>query len=68
MANSVFRGQKDLVLLFIESNRVHSDTREEEGTDTYPHIYGPLNLDSVTKVLDLKPNKNGDFELPANLA
>lgn len=68
IANQLFHGHKDLVLLLIESNRVHSDVREDEGTDTHPYIYGPLNLDSVSKVLDFRPNKNGDFELPANLA
>ena len=67
VANFLFHGHNDLVLLVIESNRVHSDVREDEGPDTYPHIYGPLNLDSVTKVLDFRPNKNGDFEMPANL-
>ncbi len=69
VANSIFHGQKDLVLLLIESNRVHSKVRESgEGRDSYPHIYGPLNLDSVSKVLDFKPNENGEFELPLGLA
>lgn len=65
VANSVFEGQKDLVLLFIESNRVHSKVREDgKGTESHPRIFGPLNLDAVSKVVELSPDKLGRFVLP----
>ena len=65
VANEVFEGQKELVLLCIESNRVHAKVREEgKGADSHPRIFGPLNLDSVSKVVELKPDKLGRFALP----
>jgi uncharacterized protein (DUF952 family) len=68
LANSSYQGQNALVLLCIESNRVHADVHEEgQGDESYPHIFGPLNLDSVSKVLDFKPDKQGRFKLPAGL-
>ena len=69
VANYLFPGQKGLVLLCIESNRVHATVRENEvDDDSYPHIFGPLNLDSITKVLDFSPDRNGRFKLPEGLA
>lgn len=64
-ANSLFEGQKDLVLLFIESNRVHSKVREEgKGTESHPRIFGPLNLDAVSRAVELNPDKLGRFAMP----
>ena len=68
VADANYPGRKDLLLLCIESNRVRADTREESaGDESYPHVFGPLNLDSVTKVVELKPDKIGKFKLPASL-
>ena len=64
-ANSIFAGQKDLVILYIESNRVHAKVREEgKGAESHPRIFGPLNLDAVSKVVELNPDKLGRFVLP----
>ncbi len=69
VANTNYRGKKGLVLLCIESNRVRADVREEGlGEESYPHIFGPLNLDSVAKVLDFEPDNHGEFKLPPGLA
>jgi len=69
VANALFRGKKGLVLLCIETARVQSEIRYE-GTERelYPHIYGPLNADSVIKVLDFEPRKDGTFMLPKGIA
>ena len=65
IANSIFEGQKDLVLLYIESNRIHARVREDgKGAESHPRIYGPLNLDSVSKVVELRHDKLGRFVLP----
>ena len=50
VANRYYRGRTDLVLLYIESERVNAEIRYENlegGEELFPHIYGPLNLDAV---------------------
>jgi len=67
VANHLFRGQPDLVLLVIDRDKVRAPIRDENlegGTTLYPHIYGPLNLDAVRSVLDFPPRDDGSFELP----
>jgi uncharacterized protein (DUF952 family) len=67
VANHLFRGQPDLVLLVIDRDKVRAPIRDENlegGTTLYPHIYGPLNLDAVRSVLDFPPRADGSFELP----
>jgi uncharacterized protein (DUF952 family) len=68
VADANYQGREDLVLLCIESNRVHADIREEgAGEESYPHVFGPLNLDSVSKVVEFKPDRSGRFRLPPGL-
>lgn len=66
VANSFFKAQTGLVLLFIESNKVHAEIKYEglESDELFPHIYGALNLDAVMQVLDFEPREEGLFELP----
>jgi len=70
VANALFRAQKELVLLCIESDKVRAEIRYEGcgGGERYPHIYGPLNIDAVIRVLDFEPGENGVFELPREIA
>ena len=71
VANFLFRGQSNLVLLCINTELVEPEVRYEnlEGGDKlFPHVYGPLNLDAVTEVLDFEPRSDGTFELPEALA
>ena len=44
-----FQGHSGLLLLRIDPKSVRAEIRYEPGTDgeLYPHIYGPLNRDSV---------------------
>ncbi len=70
VANFLFRGRTDLVLLCIDRSKVGPEIRDEnlEGGDKlFPHIYGPLNIDAVIEVLDFKPQANGNFVLPEAL-
>lgn len=63
-ANSFFYNQKGLVLLCIESEKVQSSILYEGvAEEKFPHIYGPLNIDAVTQVIDFEPNEKGEFEL-----
>ncbi len=66
VANNIYRGQHGLVLLEIDSRRVQPEIRHENlegGTDLFPHIYGPLNLEAVEKVIEFEPGADGRFTL-----
>jgi uncharacterized protein (DUF952 family) len=69
-ANRLFSGRRDLVLLEVDTALLHSELRLEDLTgrgEPFPHIYGPLNMDAVTRVLSLKPDDQGRFNLPRDL-
>jgi uncharacterized protein (DUF952 family) len=76
VANRFYAGQGGLVLLVIDPARLTSVLKWEPVLDdpaagqfeqgsAYPHIYGPINLDAVTGVLDLDLGPDGMFHLPA---
>ncbi|MDP2673492.1 MAG: DUF952 domain-containing protein [Dehalococcoidia bacterium] len=67
VANTSFRGQRDLLLLCIDLDKVGSEVRFEgpSAGELFPHIYGPLNLDAIVNVLEFTPGKDGTFQLPA---
>jgi uncharacterized protein (DUF952 family) len=75
VANAFFRGQADLVMLVIDPAKLRSQVRWEPPHSTgrlpgfmhgsvYPHVYGPINLDSVTRVVPLVPSDSGMFRMP----
>ena len=68
-ANRFFLGQSGLVLVCIDSDRVEAEIRYEESEpgERFPHIYGPLNLDAVTQVLEFEPQSDGSFTLPSSV-
>ena len=52
---------EDLVLLTIDPARLESEVRVEPvGSDTYPHVYGPINRTAVVDVVPL--NRRGGTE------
>jgi uncharacterized protein (DUF952 family) len=66
VANRAFQGQRDLVLLCVECERLAGVVRHEHAEDAgeaFPHLYGPLNLDAVVDVVPIAEGKDG-FELP----
>jgi uncharacterized protein (DUF952 family)/ribosomal protein S18 acetylase RimI-like enzyme len=69
VADSVFHGMNDLMLLCIDSERVESRVVWEAiGTkERFPHIYGPLNLDAVVDVVGFPCDGDGRFSLPARV-
>ncbi len=71
VANFNFKGQQGLVLLEIAEDRLQHVVKYEdlygEGKD-YPHLYGPLNIDAVLRVVAFPPEANGTFKLPKELA
>lgn len=79
VANAVFQDQTGLALLVIETERltaplkfeppVHpASAQPETGVDEkFPHLYGVLNLDAVTGVVDFPALPDGTFALPAGI-
>lgn len=78
VANKHYRGLTDLVLLCIEAEQVGSEVRYEGPIDPhtgqpeserelYGHVYGPIDVGSVVKVIDFPPNPDGSFSLPSGI-
>ena len=69
LANTLYAGEKDLLILVIDSNLLSAELRYEaqETGGNYPHIYGPLNLDAVIQVLNFRQNAEGKYVLPNQL-
>jgi uncharacterized protein (DUF952 family) len=66
-AQKHYRGQRDLVLLGIDSRRVQAKIRFENlvgGSQQFPHIYGKLNRDAVIGATPFEANDEGEFSLP----
>jgi uncharacterized protein (DUF952 family) len=72
VANLLFAGQHGLVILVIDPARLTSGLRWDPGvdlaTELFPHVYGPINLDAVVRVLDFEPSADGKFHLPVSLS
>ena len=70
VANRLFRGRGDLVLLEIAPRGLTCPIVEENlegGTEVYPHVYGPLPLSAVARVHELVCGAGGTFELPSSV-
>ncbi len=76
VAEKYYPGQRGLLLLMIDPALLSSDLRWEppaEGApppgvpegELFPHIYGPINLNAIVKVLDLETNPDGKHSVPA---
>ena len=66
VANHFFQETPDLVILWIDPQKVENEIKYEPGTDNpseaFPHIYGPLNMGAVLAVSDLKPASDGIYK------
>jgi uncharacterized protein (DUF952 family) len=65
IADLVYRGRDDVVLLEIDVARLQSPLRvesAEDGGEEFPHIYGPLNRDAVIRVTPLTVGPDGSLE------
>ena len=69
VANVLYHGQKDLVLLCVSPEKLVAELEYEVGTDeAYPHLYGPLNLGAVVNVVAFSPQPDGTFKLPGGMS
>lgn len=67
VANTCFRGRRDLLQLSIDTDRVDAEIRYENlegGEQLFPHIYGELAHDAVVRVVEWIPGADGSFKLP----
>jgi uncharacterized protein (DUF952 family) len=62
LANTLFAGQRDLVLLFVDTHHLHAEVRDEE-IDGVPalRLDAPLPLDAAYEVADFAPDADGRF-------
>ena len=70
VANALFRGQRNLVVLCINTDTVGHEVKYENlegGQKLFPHVYGPLTPDAVVQVVDFLPGSDGTFSLPTTL-
>ena len=63
VANNYYHGAADLVLLHIDTHKLAAELKwEAVGEDQiFPHIYGPVNIEAVIEVEELKPGEDGEF-------
>ena len=76
-ANIFFKGQHGLALLCIDENKLKSECKYENPTggglndpsvgNLFPHIYGPINISAVIKIVDFPINEKGIFALPKEI-
>jgi uncharacterized protein (DUF952 family) len=80
VANAFYAGQRGLLLLEVDPERLTSELRWEApvhpsqpalGTplpeSLFPHLYGPLNPEAVLAAHPFQPGTDGIFVLPENL-
>lgn len=67
IADLVYRGREDVVLLEIDLQRVTSPVQVDaaDDGDSFPHIYGPLNRDAVVRVTPVPARVDGRLDLSA---
>ena len=75
IANAYFAGKTDLLMLVIDPDRLKAPLRWEpphaigrlpsftQGA-VFPHVYGPINVDAVMRVVELVPGVSGTFMVP----
>ena len=80
VANALYSGQGDLVLLVVDPARLNAGAgspalRYEtpadmpQGSERFPHLYGALNLDAVLRMVDFPPDAGGGWSrLPPGAA
>jgi uncharacterized protein (DUF952 family) len=63
VANALFPGRTDLVLLLIDDQRLAAEVRDERagGGEAFPHVYGPVALDAVVEAAPYRPAADGRF-------
>ncbi len=69
-ANERYAGRTDLILLVIDATRLRAPLVFEDSYGSgieFPHVYGPIDLEAVERVVSFPPRPDGTFELPVGL-
>lgn len=64
VANRIFKGRNDLVLLEIDPRLLDCrivDENLEGGSELYPHIYGSLQMSAVQNIVEFPCDADGRF-------
>ena len=63
VANGYFPGRDNLVILELIPTKLEPETRyEQSGKEKYPHVYGPINKDAVSRTIRFQCNEDGRFD------
>ena len=68
-AERYFAGRDDIVLLCVDPSRLPGETVYEDlsgSGEAFPHVYGPIMLNSVIGCFDMLRDAGGRFELPSS--
>ena len=70
-ANLLYLNRQDLRLLIIDRSMIRADLVYEPGShgegELFPHLYGQLNIDAVSRTVRFPCGADGRFLLPADL-
>jgi len=70
VGNRFYRGITQMKVLWIDPKKITAEIRwETVNGASFPHIYGPVDLASVSAVIDLQPDSDGyyrQFNLPVD--
>ena len=66
VAERLYSGVAGLQLLDVDTGKLTAGVKREPSRsgEIYPHIYGKINLDSVTRVRDITLDSDGRHTLP----
>lgn len=66
-ANRLYRGRRDMVLLYVDAAALDAPMRWEPGVPSdpesmlFPHLYGPLPVRAVLRAVGYPPAPDGSF-------
>jgi len=64
IANKYYKEKSSPLILMADKNLILAQVKWEPATGgLYPHIYGPLNINAVTKVEKISLTENGNFHI-----
>ena len=73
VANSFYKGQKDLLILKVNLDKLSHDLKMEPPLEApmsgmlFPHLYGPMEIEAAEKEIEFPCDSNGTFDLPEDL-